>query len=120
MLKVVERQNQPFRRCATLVLAVMLLTAGGGGALAATPDPAGVEFFEKKIRPVLVEHCYECHSAKLKAPKGDLLLDSREGMRKGGNSGPVIVPGKPDASLLMKVIRSTDKSLRMPQNGKLQ
>jgi mono/diheme cytochrome c family protein len=57
---------------------------------------AGKEFFEKRIRPVLVRHCYECHSAAAKAPKGKLRLDSREAARAGGESGPAVVPGKPD------------------------
>src|SRR5262245_7561759 len=65
-------------------------------------SPAGIEFFEKKIRPVLVERCYKCHSNEAKEPKGGLLLDSGEGLRTGGDSGAAIVPGDPDASLLVK------------------
>src|SRR5262249_45607502 len=76
-------------------------------------------FFEQKIRPVLVEHCYKCHSAQAKSPKGGLLLDSREGLLKGGDSGQAVVPGKPDAGLLLKAVRYTDEALRMPPKGKL-
>jgi hypothetical protein len=60
---------------------------------AAVAAPEGIDFFEKHIRPVLVEHCYECHSASAAAPKGGLRLDTAELVRKGGESGAVIVPG---------------------------
>src|SRR5437867_10391038 len=82
-----------------LVLVSLSLAAICSSALSAQPpqsDAAGVEFFEKEIRPVLVERCYECHSSQAKKLKGGLRLDSREGLRKGGDSGPVIVPGEPD------------------------
>jgi hypothetical protein len=81
------------------------------------PDAAGLEFFEKKIRPVLVKHCYECHSAKSKAIKGALLLDTRVGTRKGGESGPSVVPGKIDDSLLLSALQYD--SFEMPPKGKL-
>ena len=64
----------------------------------ASPD----DFFEKKIRPILVEHCYKCHSTRSKRLKADLRLDSREGLVKGGDSGPAIVVGKPDESSLRR------------------
>jgi hypothetical protein len=77
------------------------------------------EFFEKKIRPILVDNCYKCHSSKAeKGPKGGLLLDSKEGLLKGGDSGPAIVPEHPDKSLLIKAIRYTDENLQMPPKGK--
>ena len=83
-------------------------------------DPGGITFFESKIRPVLVEHCYQCHSAQAqnkKKLKANLLLDTRDGLRKGGDSGPAVVPGKPSASILLKALRHDD--LRMPPGGKL-
>ena len=76
-----------------------------------------LEFFEKRIRPVLVQHCYECHSPKAKKPKGGLRLDLRETWRRGGDSGPAIIPGKADTSLLIKAVRY--ESLEMPPKGKL-
>ncbi|HEX4950629.1 MAG TPA: PSD1 and planctomycete cytochrome C domain-containing protein [Blastocatellia bacterium] len=80
----------------------------------------GLEFFEKKIRPVLADNCYACHSATAKKPAGGLLLDSREAMLKGGASGqPSIVPGNVEASLLIKAIRHTDAKLQMPMGVKL-
>ena len=72
------------------------------------------EFFEARIRPVLAEHCYECHSASAKKVKGGLLVDSREHLLTGGDTGPAIVPGKPDASLLVTAMAHRDKDLAMP------
>ena len=107
-----------------LSAAVVLLTC-----LVAQPssgDTAGIDFFEKKIRPVLVQNCYKCHSARPgrgeKAPKkvkGGLSLDSRAGWMKGGDSGPAIVPGDPGASLLIQAIRHDDPDLEMPPKSKL-
>src|SRR5713101_9010047 len=68
-------------------------------------DPAGIEFFEKKIRPLLAERCYGCHSAQAGKLRGGLHLDSREGILKGGNSGPAIMPADPERSLLIKAVR---------------
>src|SRR5262245_6705939 len=84
----------------------------------AADDPKGIDFFEKNIRPVLVAKCYQCHSASAKELQGELRLDTREGIRKGGESGLVIVPGKPDESPLMKAIRH-DEGLEMPPKEKL-
>jgi hypothetical protein len=81
------------------------------------PTPEGVEFFEAHIRPVLVEKCYGCHSSKAAKPKGGLRLDSRERIRAGGESGPAIVPNKPDESLLLSALRY--ESNEMPPTGKL-
>jgi hypothetical protein len=83
----------------------------------ATPEQ--IEFFEKRIRPLFVQHCYRCHSQEAKKLGGKLYLDSREGVRVGGRSGPAIVPGKPKQSLLMESVRSEDKDVRMPRDGKL-
>ena len=72
------------------------------------------DFFEKRIRPVLAEKCFECHSTDSKSLKGNLLLDSREGLLKGGDTGPSIVPGKPDQSLLVSAIHYADPDTAMP------
>jgi hypothetical protein len=85
----------------------------------ALPGAEGDEFFERRIRPVLVEKCYACHSGKLREPKANLQLDSRGALRKGGDSGPVVVPGKPEQSRLLKAVSYTDFHLRMPPAGKL-
>src|SRR6188768_205235 len=63
-------------------------------------DDAGAQFFTTKIRPLLSRHCYSCHSQKAIKVKGGLRLDSRQGILKGGESGAVIVPGKPEESPL--------------------
>ncbi len=83
---------------------------------AAPSDLAQLDFFEKKIRPVLAKECYECHSAGAKKLKGGLYLDTAEGMLKGGDSGPALVPGKPDKSLFLQTMEHTckDEDLFMP------
>lgn len=83
------------------------------------PTPEQVAFFEKKIRPVLVEHCYKCHSAGAEKVRGELRLDTRAGVRAGGAGGPVIVPGRPDRSPLIRALRSSDPAVAMPPRGKL-
>lgn len=85
--------------------------------LLAANSATGNEFFEQRIRPILVEHCYECHSEKSVKVKGGLKVDSRESLRKGGETGAVIVPGKPDQSLLIQAMRYEE--LQMPPKGKL-
>jgi mono/diheme cytochrome c family protein len=99
--------------------AVFLLTASVICTRAATaPTAEQIEFFEEKIRPVFAEHCYTCHSDKAEKVKGGLRLDTREALLKGGDSGPVIVPGNPDASLMIKAVRYEDKDLQMPPKNK--
>jgi hypothetical protein len=100
-------------------LAVISLLASAGPLTAANPAPGEVEFFEKKVRPVLVEHCYKCHSTEAKKPKGGLLLDSREALLKGGDSGPAVIPGQPDKSRILEAVRYQNVDLRMPPRGKL-
>jgi hypothetical protein len=84
---------------------------------AATPEQT--EFFEKKIRPVLVEKCHLCHSAQSATPMGGLRLDTASGLLKGGETGPALVPGDPETSLLIKAISYKDLKLKMPPTGKL-
>ncbi len=81
-------------------------------------DSAGIEFFEKKIRPILVENCYKCHSAEAEKLKGGFLLDTKGGLLKGGDTGPAIVPGDAERSLLIKAVRYTDENLQMPPKNK--
>jgi hypothetical protein len=107
------------------VIGALLLLAQAASfdsALSGLPqdrDPEGVAHFESRIRPVLVEKCYRCHSETAEKLKGDLRLDSRAGVLRGGNSGPAIVPGKPEESLLFKAIRHADPELKMPPKEKL-
>ena len=80
-------------------------------------DPAKLEFFEARIRPVLIKHCYECHSAKSEEVKGSLLVDSAAGLLQGGDSGPSIISGKPNESPLIEALRY--EGVEMPPTGRL-
>lgn len=86
---------------------------------AASLAPEQVEFFEKQVRPILVKRCYECHSTDADEVRGGLQLDSRNGWAVGGDSGPAIIPEKPDESLLIAAIRYADENTAMPPQGKL-
>ncbi len=82
---------------------------------AALPSAEETAFFESKVRPLLIEQCYECHSESAKKVKGGLLLDSKSGWEKGGDSGdPIIVPGSPEESALIKAVRHDDADSAMP------
>ncbi|HYF36959.1 MAG TPA: PSD1 and planctomycete cytochrome C domain-containing protein [Prosthecobacter sp.] len=78
-----------------------------------------MEFFEKQVRPVLIARCYECHSVEKKV-KGGLALDTREGTLKGGDTGPALVSGDPDKSLLIEAVRYKNQDMQMPPKGKLE
>jgi hypothetical protein len=78
-----------------------------------------IDFFEKKIRPILTKNCYECHSAKSKSLKAGLLLDRKAGWVRGGKNGAVIIPGQPSKSILMNALRYDKHDLQMPPSGKL-
>ncbi|WP_437188125.1 DUF1553 domain-containing protein [Planctomicrobium sp. SH668] len=82
-------------------------------------DAEGLRLFETKIRPALIEHCYECHSAEAKSLYAGLRLDSRTGLLQGGDSGPAIVPGQPGESLILSTLRYDGSSYEMPPKGKL-
>ncbi|MEQ9409266.1 MAG: PSD1 and planctomycete cytochrome C domain-containing protein [Fuerstiella sp.] len=101
---------------------ILLLTTtcwGVSHAQAADPPSAGdIEFFEKKIRPLLAEHCFSCHSSGAKTIHGSLLLDSAAALSKGGDSGPAVVPHKPQESLLISALHY-DGDYQMPPKGRL-
>ena len=86
-------------------------------ASAAEPTRAQLDFFEGKIRPIFAENCYKCHSPEKGKVKGGLELDWRDGLLKGGDSGPAIIPGDPEKSLLIKAVRYLDENLQMPPKG---
>ncbi|QDT42882.1 Xanthan lyase precursor [Gimesia alba] len=114
-----QRSEQSCIMKRVLVIIAVMMT---GGAQIATANDApdkdhGIEFFEAKIRPVLIKHCYECHAADAKSIRGGLLLDTRAGTLTGGDSGTSIVPGKPEESLLLESLRF--ESFEMPPAGKL-
>ncbi|MFN3326533.1 MAG: PSD1 and planctomycete cytochrome C domain-containing protein [Bryobacteraceae bacterium] len=85
---------------------------------AAGPTPEQIEFFEKRIRPVLVRSCYPCHSAAMKSPMGELRVDTRDGLLRGGKSGAAIAPGSPDRSPLYQALLHAGP-LKMPPSAKL-
>ena len=100
-------------------LGVALITVGTlGQSVVAETEDSGIAFFEKNIRPVLANNCYQCHSTEARKLKGGLFLDSKQGMLDGGESGPVIVPGNPAESRLLQAIRHEGK-LKMPPRNKL-
>ncbi len=90
-----------------------------GGMVGATPlSTEQTEFFEKQVRPVLVDRCYECHSAEKKT-KGGLALDTREATLKGGDNGPVLIAGDPEKSLLIEAVRYANHDMQMPPKKRL-
>ncbi|MAS92364.1 MAG: hypothetical protein CMO55_04140 [Verrucomicrobiales bacterium] len=102
-----------------LILPILgLLLAANGGVFAAAQD-SQEEFFEKKIRPVLAEKCFKCHSAEAEKLKGSLQLDHLQHLLEGGDTGPAIVPGKVDESLLIESILYGNEDLQMPPKEKL-
>ncbi len=125
--------NEVYASMTSMVLKVQvaplcLLTLAGAGLLFARltaaagaefPTSQGIEFFEARIRPIFVDHCYKCHSSKEKF-KGGLTLDTREGVLKGGDSGPVIHPGFPDKSRLIEAVRYKNLDFQMPPKSPLR
>ena len=106
-------------RFALVVLGLLCLQKAAG---AQSPDAKALAFFESRIRPVLVKECYQCHSAesaRKKKLRGGLQLDTRAGIRKGGDTGPAVVPGNPKKSLLLSAIRHDGDVKKMPPRGKL-
>jgi hypothetical protein len=101
--------------------AFLVLTTGAGllSAARAEPSATDLEFFEKKVRPILVERCYECHSAEAGKSKGGLTVDSRPALLKGGDNGPALIAGVPDKSLLITAIRYQKRELQMPPKSPL-
>src|SRR5438094_5840878 len=109
-----------FPRLLVLIALAMAITAPAARAGQPAPraDAAAVEFFEKKVRPLLAGYCYNCHSANNNS-QGGLRVDDRNGLLQGGNGGPAVVPGHPEKSLLIRSVRYTDENLKMPPNVRL-
>jgi mono/diheme cytochrome c family protein len=99
-------------------ISILFLVLALAARASESAEGAGLEFFEKKIRPLLAEHCYQCHSRQSEKLKGGLFVDSREGLLQGGDTGPAIVPGAPEKSLLIKAVRYADPELQMPPKDK--
>lgn len=101
------------------LLSVVTLTGHSVATYAASHDPEHLRFFESKIRPVLVDNCYECHSIDSGKSKGGLLLDSLPGLLEGGDSGPALIPNHPDESLLITALSYHDEDYQMPPEEQL-
>jgi len=105
-------------RFVLIVAAAMAATYAA--SVTADDSPQDLAFFEKEIRPLLIKHCYECHSEQAGKQEGGLLLDRRSGWLNGGDTGKAVVPGEPDASLLVKSVRYQDENLQMPPDDPLE
>ena len=101
-------------RHTTLAFAALAAFAVAPSAEAMPATKEGLEFFEKNVRPILIDRCYECHSAEKNSSKGGLILDSMDGAYKGGDEGPSVIPGDLEKSLLIKAVRYTDPEFSMP------
>jgi Protein of unknown function (DUF1553)/Protein of unknown function (DUF1549)/Planctomycete cytochrome C len=104
-----------------VLVSACLITTGSGRAAdgPARPSSGDSDFFERKVRPLLIRKCHSCHSTAARKQRGGLLLDNRPAILKGGDSGPAVVPGRPDQSRLLRAVRYTDADLQMPPRGKL-
>jgi len=103
----------------TLISFAAILLLIFGLCLSSAKAAGEFDFFEKEIRPLLHKHCYKCHSTEAEKLKGGLLLDSRQGWESGGDSGPAIVPGDVEGSLLLRAVSYEDGDLQMPPKYKL-
>jgi len=101
-------------RHSSFFLLLLLVTT----ASSAEPTKEQIEFFESKIRPILTDNCYQCHSVEKGKSKGGLTLDTRDGWMRGGEDGAVITPGDPAKSMLIHAVNYTDKDLQMPPKDK--
>lgn len=105
-------------RLAALLLIGARLLDLTAEARTAPNNKAALDFFENKVRPIFVQNCYKCHSSQAPRLKGNLSVEFRETLLKGGDTGPAVVPGQPEDSLLIKAVRYTDPDLQMPPKGK--
>ena len=101
-----------------LVFVYVLMVSGFSASLAAEDEARQREEFERHVRPILANHCYNCHSADTKAA-GGLRLDDGAGILRGGGRGPAVVPGKAEESLLLRAISWTDAKLKMPPDSQM-
>lgn len=112
----------PRRKLLPAAAALLVAASVHAATLSPAISATDLQFFETRIRPILSEECYKCHSHQADRVKGKLMLDSRDGLLLGGESGPAIVPGNPDDSILIQAIRYTDEDFQMPpkdHGGKL-
>lgn len=119
-MRTMKRTDAPLRAARASLIVLLVPVLHGLPAHAAEPAGAeGLRYFREKIEPVLVSECYECHSSRAEKVKGGLRLDSRAAMLEGGDTGPAVVPGEVDASLLILAIRHEDGLAMPPKSPKL-
>ncbi|HUR47358.1 MAG TPA: DUF1553 domain-containing protein, partial [Candidatus Saccharimonadales bacterium] len=106
------------QRICVLLLGGVVGLCPGGWAARAPVAKAEAEFFEKTIQPILAENCHKCHSHSADKIKGNLVVDSLAGLLKGGDTGPAVVPGNLEKSLLIQAVHYTNEDLQMPPKGK--
>src|SRR5262245_24870532 len=106
------------RLTVSVALALAIAAPARGADQSAPRADAAVEFFEEKVRPVLAANCYNCHSANTNS-QGGLRVDDRNGLLRGGNGGPAVVPGHPEKSLMIRAVRDVNEDLKMPHKGRL-
>ena len=106
-------------RLASIVAAVFAVIQASQLVASEEPEfkPGQIEFFETHVRPLLVAHCYDCHSTDAAELEAELYVDTRQGMLEGGESGPAVIPGKPDESPLIAAVKY--ESTEMPPDRKL-
>ena len=97
----------------------ILLVFGAATSVRANDDRENTAFFESKIRPILIKHCYECHSEQAGEQQGGLLLDRQSGWLQGGDTNKAVIPGEPEASLLIAAVSYESDELQMPPDGRL-
>ena len=111
--------RDPLPRRSLTVVSGACLALACAATIASAADPTDADFFESRVRPLLAEHCYACHSAGPRSSRGACFWTTLEAMRKGGQTGPAVVPGKLDESLLIQAVRYEDELTKMPPKGKL-
>lgn len=111
------------RRLATILVTMSTMLAIGaaaGGRIAPADDgPTAEKLYRERVLPILRDHCYECHSAKSDDLKGNLRVDTRAGLLKGGDNGPAVAPGEPERSFLLRAMSYREDDYKMPPRGKL-
>ncbi len=120
MIPALRRFASMLRNVFIAALAIFWVSSGAPAfQVTARAAQTGGDFYESRVQPILSEHCYQCHSHQADKIKGNFLLDSREALLKGGDTGPAIVSGDPEKSLLIKAVRHLDEDLQMPPKKKL-
>src|SRR5438045_8249765 len=105
---------QVIAACVLSLCSSVFLQAADTAAPHTQFTPAQLDFYQRQVLPILTDNCYRCHSHEADKIKAGFVLDSREGLLKGGDTGPAVIPGDSDKSLLMKAVRRESEDLQMP------